>query len=205
MTSTYVILSLLTQEARDNVPDMVSCDVLHSKQLSLFYKVIHSCLAIIFLLVLISLIFFYSTTSRRLLLAQKTQPASSNSKKLTKSRRNMLVLVSVFCFCFVPYHLVRLPYAFIKNLLCSSSWWFFYLKELTIVVSVLNICLDPLIYFIFCKAFRAQMNLRRVFSTTQVTLQVTSAHQRCSDGRVGSLRNTRKLSLTPSTNHTSVV
>ncbi|XP_013885180.1 P2Y purinoceptor 14 [Austrofundulus limnaeus] len=205
MTSTYMILSLLTQDTRDDLPGMVSCDVLHSKKLHLFYKVIHSCSLVIFLLVLMSLIFFYSTTSRRLLLAQRNQPASSNSKKLTKSRRNMLVLVSVFCICFVPYHLVRLPYAFIKTLLCSSRWWFFYLKELTIVMSVLNVCLDPLIYFIFCKAFRAQISLGRFFSTTQVPSQVTTEQRRGSKERRTSIKNLRKLSLTPNSNQTTVL
>ncbi|KAG8000375.1 P2Y purinoceptor 14 [Nibea albiflora] len=42
--------------------------------------------------------------------------------------------------------------------------------ELTIMVSALNVCLDPLIYFIFSKAFRAQLGLRKVFRTTQVPL-----------------------------------
>uniref|UniRef100_A0A3Q3G5F3 G-protein coupled receptors family 1 profile domain-containing protein n=1 Tax=Kryptolebias marmoratus TaxID=37003 RepID=A0A3Q3G5F3_KRYMA len=117
----------------------------------------------------------------------------------------MLVLVSVFCVCFIPYHLVRLPYAFIKNLLCLSSSWFFYLKELTIVVSLLNVCLDPLIYFIFCKAFRTQLSIRRAFSTTQITLQVTNTHRRSSNGQTGSFRNLRRLSLTPNTNQISTV
>uniref|UniRef100_A0A3B4UNS1 P2Y purinoceptor 14-like n=1 Tax=Seriola dumerili TaxID=41447 RepID=A0A3B4UNS1_SERDU len=156
MMMTYVLLSLLTQESLQSVPMTVSCDVLHSQLLRVLYKVFHTCSAVIFLLVLISLVFFYYSTSHRLSLAQQRQLASSSSKKLAKSRRNMLVLVSVFCICFVPYHLVRLPYAFLKRQ-CSWSQAFFYLKELTVMVSVLNVCLDPLIYFLFCKAFRAQM------------------------------------------------
>ncbi|XP_070761345.1 P2Y purinoceptor 14-like [Enoplosus armatus] len=193
MTSTYVILSLLTEEALPSVPHTVSCDVLHSKQLSLFYKIIHTCSAAIFLLVLVSLVFFYYSTSRRLSVAQQRQPASSGSKKLAKSRRNMLVLVSVFCVCFVPYHLVRLPYAFLRRR-CSWSQTFFYLKELTIMVSVLNVCLDPLIYFIFCKAFRAQLSPRRVFSFTQDETPGASTERRSSSGRMSTIRINRKTS-----------
>ncbi|MEQ2188650.1 hypothetical protein GOODEAATRI_017152 [Goodea atripinnis] len=205
MTSTYVILSLLTQNDQGDLPGMVSCDVLHSKQLSLLYKVIHTCSAAIFLLVLIALILFYYNTSRKLSLAQKNQSTSNNSKKLAKSQRNMLVLVTVFCICFVPYHLIRLPYAFKKNLFCSWSWWFFYLKELSVLVSVLNVCLDPLIYFIFCKAFRAQMSMRRVFNATESPTQVENLDRRSSDGRLNSLRNLRKSSIISLTKQTRVL
>uniref|UniRef100_A0A8C9XCQ0 Si:ch73-309g22.1 n=1 Tax=Sander lucioperca TaxID=283035 RepID=A0A8C9XCQ0_SANLU len=141
MMSTYVTVSLLTQEPSPSVSSALDCDVLHSKQLKIFYKMVHASSAAIFLLVLVSL-------------------------KLAKSRRNMLVLVSVFCICFVPYHLVRLPYAF-KNPRFAWGQAFYYLKELTIMVSVLNVCLDPLIYFIFCKAFRHHLSLRRRSSDTQ--------------------------------------
>ncbi|XP_041851146.1 P2Y purinoceptor 14-like [Melanotaenia boesemani] len=199
MTGTYVLISVLTQEPMDSVPVRVSCDVLHSKQLSVFYKIIHSCSAAIFLCVLVSLIFFYYSTSRRLSLAQQRQPTSSHSKKLAKSRRNMLVLVSVFCVCFVPYHLVRVPYAFHKDKDCLFNRCLFYLKEITIMVSVLNVCLDPLIYFIFCKAFQAQLGLRRTFSTTQTQTQV---ERRSSGGRMSSVRRT---TLTPATKHISVL
>ncbi|KAF7218348.1 P2Y purinoceptor 14 isoform X2 [Nothobranchius furzeri] len=204
MTITYMILSLSTQERQDHLPGMVSCDVLHSKQLNVLYKVIHCFSGIIFIFFLASLVYLYNRTSHRLAQAQENQPASSSSKKLAKSRRNMLVLVSVFCVCFVPYHLVRLPYAFMKHIWCSFSW-FFYLKEMTIVVSVLNVCLDPLIYFIFCKAFRAQMSLKPESNTVQVASEATVMERRSSEGRQSFLKNPRKLSLPLSTSPTDVL
>ncbi|XP_060903269.1 P2Y purinoceptor 14-like [Labrus mixtus] len=163
--TTYITQSLLTEESLPSFPNTLSCDALHSEQLSLLYKVIHTLSAAIFIIVLVSLIFFYHGTSRRLSEAQQRQQASSGSKKLAKSRRNMLVLVSVFCVCFVPYHLVRLLYTFLMRH-CSWGQAFFYLKELTVMVSIFNVCLDPLIYFIFCKAFRAQLR-RSVRGRTQ--------------------------------------
>ncbi|KAM9363746.1 P2Y purinoceptor 14-like [Symphorus nematophorus] len=153
--SAYVILSFYTQKPLTSVP--VSCEVLHSDQLTLLYKIIHVCSTAIFLFVLVSLVFFYYSTSSRLSLAQQRQPESFSSKKLTKSQRNMLVLVCVFCFCSVPYHLVRLPNTYLgRN--CSWRKVFSYLMELTNIMSFLHICLDLLIYFIFCKAFRAQLS-----------------------------------------------
>ncbi|XP_029283621.1 P2Y purinoceptor 14-like [Cottoperca gobio] len=202
--STYVTLLLLTQEPLSSVPSAVNCDVLHSKQLSILYKIIHTCSLVVFLLVLVSLVFFYYSTTRRLSLAQQRLPASSTSNKLAKSRRNMLVLVIVFCVCFLPYHLVRLPYTFLRRS-CSQSQGFFYLKELTIMLSVLNVCLDPLIYFIFCKAFRAQLSLRKVFSTTQGATQGANTERRCSDGRMSTNQFNRKMSLTTTTKQISVL
>ncbi|XP_035982799.1 P2Y purinoceptor 14-like [Fundulus heteroclitus] len=108
----------------------------------------------IFLLVLCSLVFFYYSTSRRVQQIQQRQLASSNSKKLVKSRRNMLVLVSVFCFCFVPYHVIRIP-AYLLGGRCSVVWY--YVKEVAVFISVFNICLDPLIYVFLCEDFRAQL------------------------------------------------
>ncbi|KAG8001693.1 P2Y purinoceptor 14, partial [Nibea albiflora] len=166
--STFIILLFLTQNKElTSVQSTTRCDNLFSEQINLFFKIVYPISAAIFLFILVSLVFFYYSTSRRLSLAQQRQPASSSNKKLAKSRRNMLVLVSIFCVCFVPYHLVRLVYTFLSSQ-CSVSQVLFYLKELTIMVSALNICLDPLIYFIFCKAFRAQLGLRKLFRTTQV-------------------------------------
>ncbi|XP_071353028.1 P2Y purinoceptor 14-like isoform X2 [Trachinotus anak] len=204
MTFTYILMSLLTQEPLQSDSMTLSCDILLSQPLKVLYKVLHTCSAAIFLLILTSLVFFYYSTSHRLSLAQQRQPASSSSKKLAKSRRNMLVLVSVFCVCFVPYHLVRLPYVFLKGQY-SRSQVLFYLKNLTIMMSVLNVCLDPLIYFIFCKAFRAQMSLGSMFSTTQVTTQAERFERRSSDGWLSTLRINRKTSLSMTTNHNCVL
>ncbi|XP_074534815.1 P2Y purinoceptor 14-like [Halichoeres trimaculatus] len=190
--TTYVTLSILTQDAQLSGSNTVSCDALHSKKLSVFYKIIHSCMAVIFVLVLVSLIFFYYSTSRRLAEAQLRQPASSSSKKLVKSRRNMLVLVCVFCVCFVPYHLVRLPYAFLRGR-SSLSQAFYYLKEVTVMVSVLNVCLDPLLYFLFCKAFRAQLGLGRAHSSGSDPTLRAKVEGRSSEGQTSTIN--RKLSL----------
>ncbi|XP_037619139.1 P2Y purinoceptor 14-like [Sebastes umbrosus] len=156
VTSVFVIMSFHKQEPSTSVP--VSCESLQSGQVTLLQKIINTCSTATFLFFLVFLVFFYYSTSRRVSLAQQRQPASSSSTKLAKSRRNMLVLVSVFCFCFVPYHLIRLPRAFLSSY-CSWSNFLYYVKEVSILMSVLNVCLDPLIYFILSKSFRTQFRL----------------------------------------------
>ncbi|XP_006808996.1 P2Y purinoceptor 14-like [Neolamprologus brichardi] len=151
---TYAIVFFITQKPLTFTPS--HCGALFSASISLFFKILQTICTIIFLLVSIFLVFFYYSTSRRVLQAQQRQLASSGSEKLVKSRRNMLVLVSIFCVCFVPFHLVRLPYAFLLNS-CSVGPVLFYLKEAATMLSVFNVCLDPLVYFFLCKTFRAQV------------------------------------------------
>ncbi|XP_039866477.1 P2Y purinoceptor 14-like [Simochromis diagramma] len=127
-----------------------------NSSVSLLYKILHTFSAISVLLVFISLVFFYYSISRRVLQAQQRQLASSGSEKLVKSRRNMLVLVSIFCVCFVPYHLVHLPFVFLSNS-CSVGRVLYNLQEAAAMVSVFNVCLDPVVYFYLCKTFRAQV------------------------------------------------
>ncbi|KAL4008703.1 hypothetical protein ACER0C_002555 [Sarotherodon galilaeus] len=148
----YSSLYLMTQESLTS--NSSRCDPLFSESVKSFFTIIQVLSAIIFLLVFICLVFFYYSTSRRVLQAQQSQLASS--EKLLKSRRNMLLLVSIFCVCFVPYHLVRLPFTFLwRN--CTVGPVLYYLKEVATMVSVFNICLDPVVYFYLCKAFRAQV------------------------------------------------
>ncbi|XP_016375286.1 P2Y purinoceptor 14-like [Sinocyclocheilus rhinocerous] len=148
MSSVYLILFLQTSWDHDQ---KLSCESLHSHKLSVVYKIIHCVSFAVFAFVLMSLVFLYWKTLQKILQAQLSTQTVSSHHKFNKSKRNMLVLVVVFCVCFVPYHLVRLPYVF------SSDCTFNTLKELTILLSVLNVCFDPLIYFIFCKTFRDQL------------------------------------------------
>uniref|UniRef100_A0AAY4BFR5 Probable G-protein coupled receptor 34 n=1 Tax=Denticeps clupeoides TaxID=299321 RepID=A0AAY4BFR5_9TELE len=148
--------------------DSVGCEALHSDQAKKLYQAIHLISAGIFSFVLVSLVLFYCSIARRLSQAQRVRPEKRGCGKLARSKRNMLVLVCVFCVCFVPYHLVRLPYAFLKGQLGCYSWAgsFYTAKEVTVLLSAFNACLDPLIYFFFSKAFRAQLGLRGSQSPT---------------------------------------
>ncbi|XP_068445510.1 P2Y purinoceptor 14-like [Clinocottus analis] len=150
-TSIFAVLSFLTQKPITSV--LARCDDSHSGRFSLPLQVVRTVSTAAFLLVLVSVLFFYCRTARRVSLAQRRRPASSGCTELGKSRRNMSVLVGVFCFCFVPYHLVGIPEVFLS---CSNGKFLYYVTEVTIMMSVLNVCLDPLIYFILCRKFRAQ-------------------------------------------------
>ncbi|KAL4008698.1 hypothetical protein ACER0C_002550 [Sarotherodon galilaeus] len=150
----YTILFFVTQKPLNSIPSC--CDPFISASVSLFFTIIHTLSVIIFLVVFISLVFLYYSTSRRVLKAQQRQLASSD--KLVKSRRNMLVLVSIFCVCFVPYHLVRLPSTFLTSNRSVVSV-LNYIMEVTTMVAVFNICLDPVVYFFLSKTFRSRVRM----------------------------------------------
>ncbi|RXN22081.1 P2Y purinoceptor 14-like protein [Labeo rohita] len=159
MASIY--LTLFLQNFWGQMPDAFTCESRHSSQLSVTYKVIHCVTFVGFVFVLVSLIVLYWKTHQKLRQVQISSQVSFRSQTFKRSKHNMLVLVVIFCVCFVPYHLVKLPYVFIKPLLrdCTAAQPFYILTELTIVLAALNASLDPLMYFFFCKTFRAQFNL----------------------------------------------
>ncbi|CAI5669812.1 unnamed protein product [Oreochromis niloticus] len=124
------------------------CVHLFTPSVSLLFRLT----AIIFLLVFISLVFFYYSIFPRVLEAQQSQLTSFGTEKLVKYRRNVLVLVSVFCVCFVPFYLVHLPFTFLWSD-DSVGPVLFSLKEVATMVSVFNICLDPVVYFFLSNTF----------------------------------------------------
>ncbi|XP_015257780.1 PREDICTED: P2Y purinoceptor 14-like isoform X1 [Cyprinodon variegatus] len=135
-----------------------SCEELHSQSVKLVYKAVHLCALVTFLLVFLSMLFSYYSAYHKVLQAQQRQPYCSSSKKLLRSRRKMLMLICIFCISFIPYHIVRLPVAFQQESNLAQS--FYYPLQLTTMVSVLNVCLDPLVYYIFSKDFRDHLRLR---------------------------------------------
>ncbi|XP_041032186.1 P2Y purinoceptor 14-like [Carcharodon carcharias] len=114
----------------------------------------------LFLCVLIGLCFFYFQTAKRL----DKSPTPSSLKKQAKAKNNILILLVVFLVCFVPYHIARLPYILSQVNVITGCFWekiLYHFKEFAIVLSSLNACLDPVIYFLFCKAFRSKLGLER--------------------------------------------
>ncbi|KAM9318603.1 P2Y purinoceptor 14-like [Pholidichthys leucotaenia] len=150
---THTIILLATHKNMPSVTE--SCDSFFSASVTVWYFTLHIISTIIFLLVLIALLFFYCSISRRIQLAGQKQVSSSSSKKLVKSRKSILLLVCVFCICFVPFHIITLPYGSLVRS-CYMKQFLYYVTEGTVILSVLNVCLDPLIYYIFCKSFRSQ-------------------------------------------------
>ncbi|XP_053504275.1 G protein-coupled receptor 34 like [Ictalurus furcatus] len=80
----------------------------------------------------------------------------------TQNRKKRLVLKTflvpaIFTLCFLPYHAVRVPYVLaqmdvIKEL--ESKQLLHTLNEYTLLLSTLNSCLDPIIYYFLSSIYR---------------------------------------------------
>uniref|UniRef100_A0ABM5G3F7 P2Y purinoceptor 14 isoform X2 n=1 Tax=Pogona vitticeps TaxID=103695 RepID=A0ABM5G3F7_9SAUR len=118
----------------------------------------YACLAI-FWVVFLLLIIFYTSIARKIYFSQqKFKNTSKVAKK--KTNRNIFTIMFVFFICFVPYHIGRIPYTLSQtspHYICSLQATLFYIKELTLLLSAANVCLDPIIYVFLCQPFKERL------------------------------------------------
>uniref|UniRef100_A0A6I8SHW7 G-protein coupled receptor 171 n=1 Tax=Xenopus tropicalis TaxID=8364 RepID=A0A6I8SHW7_XENTR len=72
----------------------------------------------------------------------------------------ILLVTAGYVICFVPYHIVRIPYTLSQSNIimdCSLKQVLFFAKESTLLLSVSNLCFDPILYFYFSKTFRTKI------------------------------------------------
>uniref|UniRef100_A0A3Q2YHX9 G-protein coupled receptors family 1 profile domain-containing protein n=1 Tax=Hippocampus comes TaxID=109280 RepID=A0A3Q2YHX9_HIPCM len=114
----------------------------------------------LFWLTALVLAFCYSSITRRIYRSYRRVSRGSDDVR-RKSNRSIFCLLAVFLVCFVPYHVCRVPYtlsqmpgsAFSRG----SRFLLFQAKEATLFLSAVNVCLDPVIYFLMCRRFRESL------------------------------------------------
>uniref|UniRef100_A0AAV2J4I9 Uncharacterized protein n=1 Tax=Knipowitschia caucasica TaxID=637954 RepID=A0AAV2J4I9_KNICA len=79
---------------------------------------------------------------------RSSRRSGSSSGARRRSSRSIVSLLLVFCICFIPYHLCRVPYTLSQmpwsQASASTRWFLYQLKEVSLVLSSCNVCLDPL-------------------------------------------------------------
>ncbi|XP_061538237.1 P2Y purinoceptor 14 [Phycodurus eques] len=114
----------------------------------------------LFWLTLLVLAFCYSSITRRIYRSYRRVNRDGNDVR-RKSNRSIFCILAVFFVCFVPYHVCRVPYT-LSQMPASgfgraSRFLLFQAKEATLFLSAVNVCLDPVIYFLMCQKFRESL------------------------------------------------
>ncbi|XP_060096873.1 G-protein coupled receptor 171 [Heteronotia binoei] len=83
-------------------------------------------------------------------------------KHVQKALVNILLVTASYIICFVPYHIVRIPYTLTQSEAITTNCYFkqslFKAKESTLLFGVSNLCFDPILYFYLSKTFKLQVS-----------------------------------------------
>ncbi|KAM3835541.1 G-protein coupled receptor 171 [Vipera latastei] len=94
---------------------------------------------------------------------------------------NILLVTASYIICFVPYHIVRIPYTLSQSKTiitdCFLRESLYKAKESTLLFGVSNLCFDPILCFYFSKTFRLTKTKRFVpFEGRHVSLGDQEMH-----------------------------
>ncbi|XP_075996877.1 P2Y purinoceptor 14 [Genypterus blacodes] len=133
--------------------------------------------ATLFWVTLLVMAFCYASIARQVYLSYlRVRQDGSHARR--KSNRSIFSILAVFFICFVPYHVCRVPYTLSQmpdsDFSKEVRFLLLQVKEGTLFLSALNVCLDPIIYFLMCRTFRESLlrklpggERRRSLSNTQ--------------------------------------
>lgn len=85
---------------------------------------------------------------------------NENYSNVKRALINILLVTTAYIICFVPYHIVRIPYTLSQTEVisdCSTRNLLFKAKEATLLLAVSNLCFDPILYYHLSKAFRLKV------------------------------------------------
>ncbi|KAK9962640.1 hypothetical protein ABG768_007997 [Culter alburnus] len=151
------------------MPKDFSCMALKSKLGRRWHEISAHFNVGIFWVAFILMVFCYTSIACHVYRSCKRVKQDS-SEAGRRSNRSIFSLLAVFVFCFVPYHVCRVPYTLSQRPGAGfsehSRFILFQLKETTLFLSALNVCLDPIIYFFMCRTFRESL-LQKMSSVNQ--------------------------------------
>lgn len=118
---------------------------------------LHKCVVLfmemLFWFVTILIVFCYICITLKVLRSFR-RSGSNNSHGKRKTKLRVFSILLVFAVCFVPFHMMSVPFALNTNFDLCSDMRVFVAHSLSLWLSTTNACLDPLLYVYLCREFR---------------------------------------------------
>lgn len=166
-------------ESKSNEPCSQKC--FHFKTKGTVSAAINLTAVIAFFVLLFLFVYFYAKISAKLHRTSLMKNQPQTKRNSNRAMKKSFIVLIIFIVCFVPYHLVRVPYILAQiNIIPSLSWkqTLHITNELVLCLSTLNSCLDPVIYFFLSDSFK-----RVVICTIQGKLKlIMNSQDRVSNG-----------------------
>uniref|UniRef100_A0A8C8SXF4 Probable G-protein coupled receptor 34 n=1 Tax=Pelusios castaneus TaxID=367368 RepID=A0A8C8SXF4_9SAUR len=141
----------------------------HFKSKSLLGAVLNMVAVVTFFIHLLLFLYFYGKISSRFHKVSSGEAQQQIKRMSHRAVRKIFVVLAIFIVCFVPYHVIRVPYILAQAGVITSMQWkqvLHLVNELVLCISALNSCLDPVIFFFLSSSFR-----RAVLCTLQGKLK----------------------------------
>ncbi|KAM3912439.1 putative G-protein coupled receptor 34 [Leptodactylus fuscus] len=142
-------------ENKGNEPCSQKC--FHFKKKGIVSAAINLTAVIAFFVLLFLFVFFYAKISAKLHRASLMKNQPQTKRNSNRAMKKSFIVLIIFIVCFVPYHIVRVPYILAQVDIIPSLPWKQTLhttNELVLCLSTLNSCLDPVIYFFLSNSFK---------------------------------------------------
>ncbi|KAM9359488.1 P2Y purinoceptor 13-like [Symphorus nematophorus] len=113
---------------------------------------------ILFWLVSILIVFCYICITLKVLQSFRNS-GSNNSHGKKKTKLRVFLILLVFFMCFVPLHMMRIPFTLneIWDTDSCTQTWVFIVHKFVLWLSATNTCLDPLLYICLCREYRDKL------------------------------------------------
>lgn len=84
---------------------------------------------------------------------------SNNNRGKKKTKLRVFLILFVFSVCFVPLHIMRIPFTLYQsfNIDVCPQTWVLIAHEIALWLSTTNCCLDPLLYICLCREYREKI------------------------------------------------
>ena len=145
-----------------------------------------------FVVAFLLLVCFYGQIAVKL----RTMSLGCQGARAQRKKSRLILKTSavpfIFTLCFLPYHVVRVPYVLAQMGVVgevSSKQTLHVLNELTLLLSALNSCLDPVLYYLLSSTYRRatlcalQGKFRNIYtvSSKNNSVSIQSARRRDDD------------------------